>query len=158
MTSRVPSAFLLAILSSLLVLACSAPSSESPRLTGSAETLGSTALTPVPADELAAAHEEFLAGCHPVGSFCSMRRIEAFTVDGGSFEEVLKAVDEHYADEQWTNEYWDAEMLTRDELAASVYFHYYGGGHLLDAVDAWAGSTNVVARSFLSELPCPNCH
>jgi hypothetical protein len=149
------SPFLLRSTLFVVLVGCAAPA----ELDSTDEALTHACATPIakePLGALAPLMSDVNTACS--GRFCSMTRIDAFaTTCTATIDQVASAVNVTTAfEDQWL----DAPVgstFGRDDLLKKNYFASYAPG-LLEKIDAWAGSKNVIAYELVNELPCPNCH
>lgn len=111
-----------------------------------------------PQGNLGAARSAYNAACPNGGTWCSVTELRAHDVggceDAPSLDAVAKAV---AGDERDPYGFGEGTTLTRAELAQRSTFARHGGPQLLAAIDAYVGTTNLIAKEYVSEVPCHNC-
>jgi|GEM_PF-2163181 len=118
----------------------------------------SPSLAPRAAGALPAARTAFNAACPSGLSWCSVTDLHAFDVGGCEGPVTLEDVAQAAARDLPDPHGWgEGTTLTRAELATRSTFGANGGPALLAAIDAYVGTTNVVAKEYVAEVPCHNC-
>lgn len=107
---------------------------------------------------LGAAKTAYNAACPNGGTWCSVGAIATYDVggceDAATIDQVAAAI---ASASQTQHDLAGGTTLTRAELAQRSTFASHGGPQLLAAIDAHVGTTNVIAKELVSEVPCPNC-
>jgi hypothetical protein len=98
------------------------------------------------------------AACPRGGSWCSVSELRAFDVggcdDAPAIDQVAGAIDAVMPDRIG---YQAPVTLTRAELLTRRTFSAHGGPQMLAAIDAYVGTTNVIAKEYVTDVPCHNC-
>jgi hypothetical protein len=96
-----------------------------------------------------------------VGSSCALKRFRSYDPGGcdeaASLDDVAAFVESESADDDQGVVWYPAKTLTRSQLAQTAYFSSYAPT-LLAKLDAHAGPGNLVAKEYVAEIPCHNCH